>query len=74
MESMVEKEKKSSGRCNLHRDCGDTKCMFFGGDEPCWTRISPFKLRKRPSLLFRDHAEHCLCLTIACWECDGFNG
>ena len=61
-------------RCNRYRDCQNRECMFYEGEEPCWSQVSPFKLRKRPSLLFRDPAEHCMCLDIPCTECGLFPG
>ena len=58
------------GNCARFRDCNRDDCIFFDGDEPCWSRVSPFKLRRRPSLLLKDTAEHCQCLAISCTECE----
>jgi hypothetical protein len=75
MEAAEAKNETTWRRCNRYRDCHERECMFYEMEGPCWAQVSPFKLRKRPSLLFRDTgAEHCLCLSIPCTECDLFEG
>lgn len=58
--------------CRSYRDCNSPDCIFYEGTEPCWTRVSPFKMRRRPSALLKGSAEHCLCLSTPCTECPFF--
>ncbi len=62
-------------RCNRLRECGQRGCMFFERSDHahCWQYVSPFKLRRRPSLLLKDTAERCECLSILCQQCQFFD-
>jgi hypothetical protein len=53
---------------NIERNL--TECIFHDGSDNCWSLVSPFKMRRRPSLLLKDTAERCLCLSIPCTECE----
>lgn len=58
--------------CRTYRDCNSPDCIFYEGADPCWTRVSPFKMRRRPSALLKGSAEHCSCLSAPCTECPFF--
>ena len=60
-------------RCADFRECSLTECIFHDGSDNCWTLVSPFKMRRRPSLLLKDTAERCLCLSIPCTECEHYD-
>jgi len=66
------REKDHYRKCSRYRDCHNEECIFFDGEDHCWARVSPFKLRRRPSMLLRETAEYCTCLSISCTECDYF--
>ena len=59
-------------RCADFRECKLTECIFYDGWDNCWSLVSPFKMRRRPSLLLKDTAERCLCLSMPCSECEYF--
>lgn len=59
-------------RCADFRECSLTECIFHDGSDNCWSLVSPFKMRRRPSLLLKDTAERCLCLSIPCTECEHY--
>jgi len=61
-------------RCANFRECTLTECIFYDGSDNCWSLVSPFKMRRRPSLLLKDTAERCLCLSIPCTECEYYEG
>ena len=56
----------------LHKECSLTECIFHDGSDNCWSLVSPFKMRRRPSLLLKDTAERCMCLSIPCTECEHY--
>jgi len=64
--------KRGYHRCSQFRECNQKDCMFFEGEGNCWTLVSPFKMRRRPSLLLKDTAERCACLSAPCVECTCF--
>lgn len=61
-------------RCASFRECGVEECIFYDGSDNCWSLVSPFKMRRRPSLLLKDTAERCECLSIHCTECEHYDG
>lgn len=61
-------------RCANFRECTLTECIFYDGSDNCWSLVSPFKMRRRPSLLLKDTAERCLCMSIPCTECEYYEG
>ena len=68
------RDTNSYHRCARFRDCHLEECMFYEGADDCWSLVSPFKLRRRPSLLLKDTAEHCECLAKPCTECEYYAG
>jgi hypothetical protein len=66
--------KGETKRCARFRECNLKKCIFYDGADNCWSLVSPFKTRPRPSLLLKDTADRCLCLSIPCTECEYFEG
>jgi hypothetical protein len=61
-------------RCASFRECNLEECIFYDGSDHCWSLVSPFKMRRRPSLLLKDTAERCECLSIDCTECEHYDG
>ena len=61
-------------KCAEFRECGLEDCIFYDGSDNCWSLVSPFKMRRRPSLLLKDTAERCECLSIPCTECEYCEG
>ena len=71
--NLEKKTIKTYRRCAKFRECHQEDCIFFKGEDDCWALVSPFKLRRRPSLLLKDTAERCQCLWIPCTECEYIN-
>ena len=71
---MEEEEKKAYRRCAHFRECHLEACIFYDGSDSCWSLVSPFKMRRRPSLLLKETAERCLCLSSPCTECEYYEG
>ena len=67
-------EKNGYRRCANFRDCNLEDCIFYDGSDNCWSLVSPFKMRRRPSLLLKDTAERCQCLSMPCTECEHYGG
>ena len=67
-------DKTGYKRCADFRECNLEECIFRDGSDNCWSLVSPFKMRRRPSLLLKDTAERCECLSIHCTECEQYDG
>ncbi len=61
-------------RCASFRECNLEECIFFDGSDNCWSLVSPFKMRRRPSLLLKETAERCECLSVHCTDCEHYDG